>query len=142
MYIDKNLLTLNISHNIFLTKEQRYSFQIENNELEVVGISVPVWFFHGKTSEPAKEVFCKYKLKICETTKAIVKTNEGYLINLPKNLDNLNIPISTMLLDFKDGGRESVLYKEYSKMKKKSINYSAIHTVEIYDLEKLTKTII
>jgi len=142
MYIDKNLLTLTVSHNIFLTRDQRYAFQNDDCELEVSGVSVPVWFYNGKTSEPASEVFCKYKLKISDSKKAITKYSEGYIINLPKKLDDVSMSISDMLRDIKDGGKESVLYKEYSKIKKKSMNYSVIHVVEIYDIEKLTSTII
>jgi hypothetical protein len=58
------MLTLTVSHNIFLTKKQRYELSVVESTLEVIGISFPVWFYKGKTSEPAKEVFCKYILSI------------------------------------------------------------------------------
>jgi len=142
MYIDQNVLTLTVSHNIFLTKEQRYLFAEPDAEIEAMGVSVPVWYLNGKTSEPAIEVFCKYKLKIDDGKKAVAKFDEGYNIFLPPFLDNSNLPIGIMIRDSKDGGKESLQYKEYSRIKKKTINYSVIHIIEIYDDQRLISTII
>ena len=55
------MATLTISHYIYLTKEQRYALH-ERQPIEAIGISVPVWFNKGNTSEPAKEIFCKYQI--------------------------------------------------------------------------------
>lgn len=142
MYIDQNVLTLTISHNIFLTKEQRYLFEKPDAEIEAIGVSIPVWYLNGKTSEPAIEVFCKYKLKIDDGKKAVAKFDEGYNIFLPPFLDNNNLPIGIMIRDLKDGGKESLQYKEYSLIKKKTINYSVIHIIEIYDDQRLISTIV
>jgi len=142
MYIDQNVLTLTVSHNIFLTKEQRYLFAEPDAEIEAIGVSIPVWYLNGKTSEPAIEVFCKYKLKIDDGKKAVTKFDEGYNIFLPPFLDNSTLPIGIMLRDSKDGGKESLQYKEYSRIKKKTINYSIIHIIEIYDDQRLISTIV
>lgn len=142
MYIDKNLITLVISHNIYLTKEERYALQNQETEINTIGISVPVWFYQGKTSEPATEVFCKYKLKISNINQAITKYNEGYVIYIPNYLEDQKVSVASMLLDCKDGGKESVLYKEFGKFRSKSTNYNTIHIVEIHDYNKLIDTII
>lgn len=47
-----------------------------------------------------------------------------------------------MLRDSKDGGKESLQYKEYSRIEKKTINYSIIHIIEIYDDQRLISTIV
>ncbi|NIQ13767.1 MAG: hypothetical protein GTO02_04995, partial [Candidatus Dadabacteria bacterium] len=47
-------MKLVISHNLFLTKEQRYKWH-DGEDLEVVGVSVPVWLDEKKSSEPATE---------------------------------------------------------------------------------------
>ena len=52
-------LILAISHNIFITEDQEKEI-LERNPVELMGVSVPVWHHSGKSSEPAKEVFCKY----------------------------------------------------------------------------------
>jgi hypothetical protein len=76
-------IVLSISHNIFLTEKQRA--QIDAREVvEAVGVSVPVWFFKGSTSEPASEVFCKYILTNIEEDYPIQATENGYKINLPQ----------------------------------------------------------
>ena len=55
------MITLATSHNIYLTHEDRYAL-VKGQTVESVGVSVPVWFIKGTTSEPAVEVFCKYVL--------------------------------------------------------------------------------
>ena len=52
------MATLTISHYVYLNREQRYDIH-DLKPVEVIGVSVPVWFNNGNTSEPAKEVFCK-----------------------------------------------------------------------------------
>jgi len=136
------MLTLTVSHNIFLTKKQRYELSVVESTLEAIGISFPVWFHKGKTSEPAKEVFCKYILSINDKKKAISKYSEGYIVNLPKYLDKISMPIFDALKDEKDGGREMLQYKEYSSSKIKSTRYNIIHIVEIYDKSVLLDSII
>ena len=136
------MLTLNVSHNIFLTKKQRYELSVVDSKIEAIGVSVPVWFFKGKTSEPAREVFCKYILSINDSKNAIKKFNEGYIVNLPKYLDKISTPIFDVLKDEKDNGKEMIQYKEYSSSKIKSLKYNVIHVVEIYDESFLLDSLI
>jgi hypothetical protein len=66
----------------------KFLFTSANKEkIEVIGASVPVWFYRGNTSEPAKEIFSKYILTNLETNEAILRTKEGYQINLPQKVD-------------------------------------------------------
>lgn len=135
------MLTLNVSHNIFLTKQQRYDLCKIDTVVETIGVSVPVWFYKGRTSEPAKEVFCKYILSINDNKNAIKKFAEGYIVNLPKNLDKVSNPMYEILKDEKDLGKEMVQYKEYSISKIKKIKYQVMHVVEIYDESILLNSI-
>lgn len=135
------MLTLTISHNIFLSKEQRYALSEPGLVVEVVGVSVPVWFFSGKTSEPAKEVFSLYKLVISDDNKAISKHKHGYFINLPRSLQTISIPIAQILKDYEDGGRGTLQYKEYSTSKSNGRKFNVVHTIEIYDDKDLLDSI-
>lgn len=161
--------TLSIDHNIWLNKEQRYSLH-EGNEINVVGISIPVWIFEDKTTnEPAKEIFCKYKLINNKNFDAPIKiTEDGYEITIPciqgtslnltneewrelnaKNPDKLEKlydicvkPINSKnLLDIKDGGSKYMSYKEKAicQIDGKEINF--IHSICITDMEDSESTI-
>lgn len=145
--------TLTISHYIYLTKEQRYSLH-NGNQLEVIGISVPVWFDKGNTSEPATEVFCKYKLTNDEIGKFIKKSEEGYEINLPqkseflekdipkeiKGVVEIQLGTSERLLDHEDGGVAALEFRQYTKIDE-GRKYNIVHFVEIKNNEILSDTL-
>lgn len=76
------MLNLTIQHYIYLTQAQRHALH-EGIQLVVVGVSIPVWFLNRKTSEPAKEVFCKYYLKNSREEQPIRIMPDGYEITLP-----------------------------------------------------------
>jgi len=80
--------TLTISHHIYLDVE-KFDDLKANKEIEVTGISVPVWFEKGNTSEPAKEVFCKYYIEITDVESPIKAVKDGYIIKL-KDLSKEN----------------------------------------------------
>lgn len=145
-----------ISHNIFLTKEQRYDLY-KGNIIEVVGVSVPVWFHNRKeTNEPAVEIFCKYILK-CENKhfhKNIEITNEGYEITLLRENFTTNIqnkikkyfklkqnnytPSAKSLLDIKDGGSEWLNFQIYETTDLINI----LHSIEIQKIENLLNSLV
>ena len=54
-------VTLTIHHNIFLTREERLSLH-SGESIETIGYAIPVWTEGEATTEPAKEVFCRYYL--------------------------------------------------------------------------------
>ena len=135
------MLTLTVSHNIFLTRQQRYLLCEGEYSLMVVGVSVPVWFLGGRTSEPAREVFCKYMLSITDNSNAISRHKEGYVINLPKTLSNVSRSVSELLRDPEDGGQGMLQYKEYSNGRYRKTKYRVIHTVEIYDTSVLQSSL-
>ena len=145
------MTTLTISHYIYLSHEQRYDLH-ELKSVEAIGASVPVWFDNGNTSEPAKEVFCKYKITNEPVNKAIIPTEEGYSINLPQKItfDNfskefqiaaaMHLGTSEKLLDIKDGGIESLEFRQYNKIQNGDRNFNVIHFVEIKPIEILYET--
>jgi len=131
------MLTLTISHNIFLTREERY--KVTNGEqIEVLGISIPVWFLRGNTSEPAREIFCKYIITNDDKNTPIFATSSGFQLNLPKVIDNQNT--EKILLDIKDGGAECLFYREFDKVSKPII-YDIIHYVQIMPQDMMLKTL-
>jgi len=139
------MTTLVISHYIYLSKDQRYNLHA-GQEMEAVGVSVPVWFHKGSTSEPAKEFFCKYKLTNENTNKVISKTDEGYLVNLPQKLqkktdESIFSGGSEKLLDIDDNGSESLDFRQYNKDKHGETEFNIVHFVEIKTLETLVDTL-
>lgn len=148
------MATLTVSHYIYLTKEQRYSLH-KGEALEVTGVSVPVWFHKGNTSEPAQEIFCKYYLTNEGENKAIVPVDEGYRINLPQKLAiekegipadvqevvSANLGTSDRLLDIADGGAECLEFRQYNKVQKGIHKFNVVHFVEIKPCEILKDTL-
>jgi hypothetical protein len=137
-------LILTVSHNLFLSKSQRYELA-EGKELEIVGVSVPVWFHKGKTSEPANEVFCNYKLIPSEDKVFVNNSETGYNIYLPKNQKNAegatNPIVLRNLLDIKDGGIEWLAFRQFAKAKKGKKVIDMIHFVEIKKSEEFYESV-
>jgi len=155
-------LVLSVCHNVYLTKQERYDLH-EGKDIEVVGVSIPIWFFKGTTSEPGEEVFCKYFLVNNGNSDSFIHSLEnGYHINLPQkpngykpnNLSNdtwrkmtplqkdiwyrANIrPITaTNLLDYKDGGNEFLKMNVIEEGDE--YPYPIRHYLEIKKMEDLT----
>lgn len=158
-------VTLTVQHNIFLTKEERYTLHA-GEPIEVIGISVPVWLYGEETtSEPAKEVFCRYYLYNTKEDLPIKTLEDGYEIcvphKIPENLpdasneewkefneDQLeayyesreNTVTSQNLLDVTDGGSGSIMYREHNSFEKNGSEYEIIHFIHITTIEKLIET--
>ncbi len=152
---------LTIHHNIRLTKDERYS--IHNNiKVVVVGVSVPVWYVNNKTSEPAKEIFCKYYINNLKQETPIQIMQDGYMINLPNRPAKTSTAIdneqwrkmsglakevyyskwrseisSRNLLDIKDGGCQCLIYKEQNRIKRDENFISIMHYINIGMIENL-----
>lgn len=159
------MLTLVVSHVIGLTRDQRYDLHT-GKTVDVVGISIPVWFEKGSTSEPANEVFVNYKLTNYKEAFPIKTTKCGFEINMPQSNPeaeaeiralpqealevvgvNTNFPNSKNLLDMKDGGSEFLQFRQYAKTNllvdgektRKALNI--VHCVEIKSLEDIVATL-
>jgi hypothetical protein len=156
-------LVLTIYHGIFLSKEQRYALH-QGQDVEVIGVSLPVWLMHGQSSEPAEEVFCKYYLKNPNKEVPINICNDGYIINLPYRVGNAkeiddahwrkltdeqmskyynrqatNVT-SADLLDYQDGGYQLLRYKEHDRVKDGDHILNIIHFVNIQDLSTISQS--
>lgn len=80
-----NKLALFITHNIFLTNLQINEL-FDNSFIKTSGVSVPVWINskNSKTTEPALEFFCEYKIHDTKEQFSDIKFNKkGYEIFLP-----------------------------------------------------------
>lgn len=161
------MLSLTIHHNIHLTREEIYALH-DGEDIVTTGCSVPVWFYHKFTSEPAKEVFCRYILKNPKKEIPIQILENGYEIYLPyREGTKLNISdeewkhlklhnpdkleelykklkpeiSSKNLLDFKDGGGQSLSYREFNKVKKNKELLEVMHYVCVSNVDLLTPTL-
>lgn len=153
------MLVLSILHNIFLSKEEVDSL-FEKEEIETIGVSVPVWYFEGNTSEPAEEVFCKYKLILGDEKQSISIMKNGYCINLPnlpedyqeKRLTEKQLikmseddvekwkeenPAYINVKELLKEDKQEIVFKHFLKKKYNKRMTNLIHTVEIAKLEKL-----
>src|SRR5581483_11801117 len=138
-------LTLSVSHNVFLTKAQRYEL-FSGKEVEVVGVSVPIWYYQDITSEPGNEVFCQYKLIPCDHKIFVKHTSNGYAIHLPEKSFDLEEkkpnPLTLKnILEYKDGGIEWLAFRQFGKAKKNKKPVNIVHFVEIKTIEELEKSI-
>jgi hypothetical protein len=150
-------VTITVMHNIFLTKEQRYNLA-DGKTVETIGVSVPVWFYRGITTEPAQEVFVKYRLTNKKTPVPITQSDEGYSINMPQAEEHMvkladpsaenpmqgkkvDPPTAVMLKDIKDGGCGFLQFKQYTKVRKDKKTYNLLHFVEIKTIEDLEDTL-
>lgn len=159
------MLSLSISHNIHLSKKQRYDLH-DGIDLNIIGICVPVWIDNKSTSEPTKEVFCNYCIKNTKEEIAIKILNDGFEITLPfrssseidisdneflyflkKNkLENLyknknNESSSKNLLDICDGGSKFLTYGELNTVLLNDETINIFHNVIISSVEDLLLTL-
>lgn len=161
------MLGLAIHHNIFLNREQRYAIH-SGIDLVVIGASSPVWFSNKRTTEPAKEIFCKYYLKNNKQEIPIKILKDGYEIHFPNRIGKIpelsneqwrfldqNDPakldqyyhrctgeISTKsLLDFQDSGSQHLFYREHNKVKHNEQMLNVAHFVCIEDMEELINSL-
>lgn len=157
------MLSLSIQHNICLTREEAYALH-RGEEIVVNGCSVPVWHKDGVSSEPAKEVFCRYVLRNIKEESPVKIIDCGYDIVIPfreatspditteewKKLKKENPEkleeiysktisevSSKNLLDEEDGGNRRLIYREHSKVKKGSDSLKVIHYVNITREEEI-----
>ena len=141
-----------ISHNLFLTKEERYSLY-NDRKIKIVGVSTPVWFYDKEaTSEPAKEIFCEYTINCSgKQVNSVNVLRDGYEIFIAKNPDsnlptNIKkyffnkeyIPCAKYLLDIKDGGAEWLGFKIHDQRE----NMDVIHSIEIQKMENLLDSLL
>lgn len=86
-----NKLALFINHNIFLRENQFKELETYKS-ITTVGYNIPVWVnaVSTKTTEPAEEIFCEYKVSSnenCEKEEITINRN-GYSIILPEKSNN------------------------------------------------------
>ncbi|RDJ35621.1 MAG: hypothetical protein DWQ19_12450 [Crenarchaeota archaeon] len=164
------MLILSILHNIFLTIEEIKQLY-EGNDIEVVGVSLPVWYYKRRTSEPAEEVFCKYLLTNknieLESLVEVKEERDGYQINMPQLppgykprsisneewrglslneqlqwYENHPVPKSAKnLLPISEGGAEYLSFKEYGRTLVNNRNIATIHIVEIKTINNLVNSL-
>lgn len=157
------MLVLSIMHNVFLTKEEIEKL-LEKKEIETIGISVPVWYFKGDTSEPAEEVYCKYKLKITDKKESVSVLKNGYVINFqelpadyeekvlaPEEIQKMSVEqlgewqaenpkIANIKKLLKEDGKTN--FRQFSKKKQNGKPTSLVHVVEINQMDRLLKSMI
>lgn len=123
--IKENDCRLIASHNIFLNNDERESL-FRGETIQTTGVYVPVWFKRGNTTEPASEIFCKYKIKVNKKNISLKKIPQGFEIGLPGENQEKSIK---SLLDISKGGSEFLHY--LFKTKDESIHCLEIKTIEL-----------
>ena len=157
-----NNLALFVTHHLFLTEEQ-IAEVVSGKTVEAVGHCVPVWVDAktGKTTEPASEVFCSYKIHNCREKSCDVDVvpKRGYDVYIP-NVSSWRPPEDLDLKKMADMTREKWWFNnpkppdaenlksgylrfEVKKTKQKAgrREYSAQHMVEIASLSRLEKSL-
>ena len=159
-------LTLTFTHMIYLTRDQRYDlFNLQDQE--VVGTCISVWNKDNISTEPAKEIFCRYIIKnLNENRPKITIYDDGFVITLPKKIGKSRKRLSNEdwrnlteeekdryyhtggitiapinLLDIKDGGSESLCYRETEYLEEGEQKLKITHFVEIQDINVLQSSL-
>lgn len=161
------VLTLAISHNVHLTREQRYALA-GGEPVSVVGVSVPVWYAGGRTNEPANEVFCNYAIRNAPGEDGGIRIRkDGYEFNLPQpylakpddvedgeweNLDpekrleaaeeRHQTLSSDNLLDVRDGGSTRLSFSCLTHGVVRGVFTTVYHTVLIADVQELLDSLV
>jgi hypothetical protein len=126
---------LTIAHNLFLTTEERYELRKPLTEVETIGICLPVWVNGMVTSEPAEEIYCRYRLRNFTSPGIdVVFTNvDGFTISLGDK------SIWDGIVDIKDGGCGSIYLSHQGKIVQNETEMLVIHYINIQDIAVLTK---
>lgn len=153
-------------HHIFIEKELRNSL-LDGNPIETVGMFTPVWFWRGKTSEPAAEIFAQYTLINDLASDISVNQNpKGFTINIGMPwafyVDQLsdeqlasmserrlerwhlkNAPIYDLmnLADKEHGGNERLSFSRKESRDESGMMVDILHFIKIADVEQLESTI-
>jgi hypothetical protein len=162
------MLILAVSHNIHLTKKERYALA-DGETVEVIGSNIPVWFYNFNTSEPAAEIFCKYIIHNAKGESYISAIKDGYEINIPQLPENYMEPPTISdeewrkmslpeqqewyakhpvpptgkdLLDLTDGGSSHMRFQHEVMSKWRKYRVKHIHQAEINDIEKLKQSLV
>jgi hypothetical protein len=133
-----------------------------------MGVSLPVWFNAGNTSEPANEVFCNYILTNTPNDYPVAVLSNGYKINLPQvppnypmtprpappffeNLSRSELdewhkknplpPTGRDLLPLDRGGIEGIKFKRYVKTIEGGRRMNVVHSVEINKFSVLEESL-
>jgi hypothetical protein len=165
----KPSLSVAVEHFVHLTKEQRYALH-SGETIKCIGHNVPVWNDKGRTSEPAREVFCNYTLlNDKDSTITIKQHKDGYEINLPqlppkyvpappvpldlwrtwkpedreKYSKKFKTPVSSIsLLNIKDGGSEVLGFGQIDRANLNGTPVNLIHYVRIATRESLIESLV
>jgi hypothetical protein len=163
MPTDRVLLT--VSHHIYLTKEERKALH-DGETVETIGVSVPVLAYTSISTEPAKEVFCRYVISSPPQDVALQAGEDGYTVSVPRrkwapriseatdwewrNMTNDQLleyyqlrgePISTHnVLDIEEGGSGGLYYREYGTRMLKGQLFEVVHHVHFEHVEMLWET--
>lgn len=140
----KPILTLAISHNIHLTAEQRRDLA-GGESIVARGVSLPVWYSKGKTSEPGREVICTYQIhNFVEAATQVVFNLDGYEFNLPQLGEDPpdNAVHGGQLLDVKYGGLGKIKFAVSTQARMNGVPTIIYHTILISDLDELRNTLI
>lgn len=126
---------LTIAHNLFPTREERYGFEGENTEISMVGICLPVWVSGIATSEPAEEVYCRYRLRnyLTPGEESVHMTADGFTISLADK------SLWGSVKDVKDGGSGSIYLTHQGKLVNNGAEVLVIHYINIQDISVLTR---
>lgn len=157
-----------LSHNIYLTRQERYAL-IEQETIDVVGVCLPVWFTIKYLTAPTEEVFCKYSISNFGPEQDIKVVGGGYQINLPQ-IPSDWIPAEPLtneqwrdmsenekriwykrnstpknakwLADVCDGGGEQLYFRQVTSLYENKTKIKLVHFVSIKTIEILTESVI
>jgi hypothetical protein len=142
-----NIYPLFLSHQIFVTKEQRYELY-QGEKVETVGSFIETTNINNVQDFFPKEIFARYIIDSLISDEHITSTADGYKIHMPvkflysdADLENVDLDSTVFIediLDNEDGGREEIFFKwRKILISEKNKKYIIMHSVSIRDIEVL-----
>lgn len=126
---------LTIAHNLFPSRDERYSFADGDMEVSMVGICLPVWVSGAVTSEPAEEIYCRYRLRnyLTPGEQSVHVNSDGFSISLADK------SLWDSIKDVKDGGTGSIYLTHQGNITNNGIEILVVHYINIQDISVLTR---
>lgn len=119
-----------VNHSVYLDDAERKTLQVIESMVETTGVSVPVWVDGNKTSEPANEVFCYYRIYHSEGNVDVKPEIDGYYICLK----------TEQCRKLMEKGVESVALSHKGSITIDKITYPVLHQISILSLGDLERS--
>lgn len=138
--------TVSIYHNLYLTEEEIEKLS-NRKKISTIGVFIPAIHINGYSNEITEEYFCGYTITNVKKDYPVLKTEDGWVFNLPQKKEIAFIHEKSYDIEFKDFKEKKFPcqtifpFKRILKIKDKDVRVNQIHYIEIKSADYLAKSI-